>query len=228
VEASTELFHATLHLLAGFRLADTEILAGAPLTAEFFVRNSGLEAAYVGVGGDRARGRLDFFSFRARLEGSPLSDPASKSGYFGGPVGLVTVVPGDTYEEPVLLNQFVRLEDAVARLGAGGHGELQLICERRLPCGTSEAAALDIQTAPVVEVRLTATLRRDDSALLRTLDDLAATALHGPVEQREPALAALFASRALAREQLLRVAAHADARIAERARGVLAGLDVDR
>jgi hypothetical protein len=222
-----EIVHATLHLLAGFRIPDN-VVAGAPVTAEFFVRNSGLEAAYVAAGGDRIRGRPDFFRFSARVDGRPLGDPASNAGYFGGPMGLVTVAPGDAYEEPILLNQFVRFEDAVARLAAGGQGELELICERRLPCGTSEAAALDIEAAPVVTVRLSGTLVRDDSALTRTLDDLTATILHGPIQEREPALAAVFASRGLAREQLLRLAAHADAGIAERARGVLARLGVER
>jgi hypothetical protein len=227
-EAATVIAHATLRLSAGFRFAAPEALAGVPLKLEFFVRNSGLETAYLAVGGDRARGRPDFFSFSARFAGWPLTDPASDGAYHGGPLGLVTVAPGDTYRQPILLNEFLRLEDAIARLLPGGHGELELTCERRLPCGANEGPALDVSTAPLVKVGIACTLRREDSALLRTLDELAATILHGPIEQREPALAALFASRALAREQLLRVAAHPDRNCAERARRVLAALSVDR
>ena len=123
-EAATVITHATLRLSAGFRFAAPEALAGAPLTLEFFVRNSGLETAYVAVGGNRARGRPDFFNFSARFAGGPLTDPASDAAYLGGPVGLVTVAPGDTYRQPTLLNQFLRVEDAIARLLPGGHGEL--------------------------------------------------------------------------------------------------------
>jgi hypothetical protein len=223
-EAATVIVHATLRLSAGFRFLAPEALAGVPLTLEFFVCNSGLETVYVAVGGDRAHARPDFFSFSARFAGRQLTDPASDAAYLGGPMGLVTVAPGDTYRQSILLNQFLRLEDVIARLPPRAHGELELTCERRLPCGADESAALDVSTAPLVKVGIACTLRRDDAALLRTLDELAATILHGPIEQREPALAALFASRALAREQLLRLAAHPDRDYAGRARRVLAAL----
>jgi hypothetical protein len=224
LEALTDIVHATLHLQAGFRFAHSTVLAGAPLALEFFVRNLGAGTVHVAVGGDRARGRPDFFSFSANLRGWQLADPASGAAYLGGPVSLVSVAPCDTYRQTILLNEFLRIEDVIARLPPGGHDELMLTCERLLPCGASEAAAFDLAAAPKVKAEIACTLRRDDSALLQTLDELATTILAGAIERREPALAELFASRAPAREQLLRIAAHPDRNLAERARRVLATL----
>jgi len=222
LEAATDIVHATLNLQAGFRITDGDVLAGAPLTLEFFVRNLSSGRLHVAVGGDRARGRPDFFSFSASVRGWQLVDPEAGAEYLGGPVGLVSVAPRDTYRQAVLLNQFLRLEDVIARLPPGGHEELTLTCERLLPCGASEDAAFDLAAAPKIKAGLACTLRRDDAALLQTLDELTTTILSGAIERREPALAELFASRATAREQLQRIAAHPDRQVAERARRVLA------
>ena len=54
------------------------------------------------------------------------------------------------WRQPLLLNQFIRLEDTPGRLAPGSADRLDLACERPLPLTTTDAAALAQELKPEV------------------------------------------------------------------------------
>lgn len=207
---------------AGFRVVTTELLAGGPVELEFFVESVGARPLHLAVSGDRMRQRLGQFTFAAIFEGSPLVDPMADAPYMGGPIGVVQVSPGEPWRQPLILNQFIRLEDTPARLEQGAAGQLALACRRPLALAADEAHALSQdEGGPVVAVNLSFDLRRDDAALealaARFLDEV----MHGPPASRERPLSLLLSMRSGARAQIGELTGHPDPNVSNRARQVL-------
>lgn len=208
---------------AGFRVVTTELLAGGPVELEFFVESIGASPLHLAVGGDRMRQRPGQFTFAATFEGSPLADPLAATPDMGGPVGVVQVRPGEPWRQPLILNQFIRLEDTRARLEQGATGQLALACKRPLALAADEAHALSQDKGgPVVAVDLAFDLRRDDAALealaARFLDEV----MHGPPASRDRPLSLLLSMRSGARAEIGELTGHTDPNVSNRARQVLA------
>jgi len=213
---------------AGLRLDEPgPLLAGAPIGLTFSIELEGAERLYLAIAGDRARQRPAGFVFVATLEGvaAPLIDPAHGLPDLGGPLGLVEVGADAPWRQPLLLNQFVALEDSRRPIAPGERRLLHLLCRRSLALGPSEAIALDSAEPVAVELSLSFALERDDAALAALADRLARTVDEGPIEQREAALLRLLGMRAAAREPLRALTRHRQFSVAERARLALDALE---
>ncbi|MDT7604488.1 MAG: hypothetical protein QOF61_2485 [Acidobacteriota bacterium] len=205
---------------AGFRVAAASGLAGGPIELEFFAEIVGGGMRYLFVTADRARYRPGDFSFAATFDAKPLSDPFADVPDLGGPAGVVEIAAGRPWHQPLVLNQFVRLEDTLDLLAPGASGRLVIDCRRLLWLAADEDAALAPATdAPLVEVRLALELRRDDAQLAALVERFVAEVRDGPPEQRERPLKLLLSLRApLAVERWRTLVDHPDPVVAGRVR----------
>jgi hypothetical protein len=210
-----------IRVRAGFRVVTGELLAGGPIELEFFVESLGSRTLQLAVAGDRMRQRPGQFSFAATFEGSPLEDPIAAVPYMGGPEGVVQVTTDSPWYQPVVLNQFIRLEDT-PRLVSGAIGRLGLACCRPLALTATAAAALSHEGAPVLAVDLALDLRRDDEALAVLVARLVDEIMRGPLAARERPLALLLSMRSAAHAEIDALTRHSDPSVANRARQALA------
>jgi len=211
-----------IRVRAGFRVVTGELLAGGPIELEFFVESRGAFPLRIVVSGDRMRQRPGQFSFAAMFDGLPLEDPMAIAPYMGGPQGDAQVSPDSPWHQPLLLNQFVRLEHTQERLARGGPGRLDLACRRPLALGAVNSAFLSEDGAEVLAVDLAFDLRRDDPALAALVARLFDEIMQGPPSVRERPLAQLISMRSAARAQIEALTRHPDPSVAERARQALA------
>jgi hypothetical protein len=174
------------------------------------------------VSGDRSRQRPGQFTFAATFEGSSLEDPMASAPYLGGPEGVVQVSTGSPWHQPLILNQFVRLEETPGRLVQGATGRLDLTCRKSLPLAATTDAALLHDGTPVVAVHLALDLRRDDAALAALIARLFDEIMQGPPTSRERPLGLLLSMRSVARAQIDPLTRHQDPSVASRARQALA------
>jgi len=205
-----------LKVRAGFCAADGEVLAGGPVELEFFVKNLGSTVLHVALATDRVRLRPDFFSFSGDIAGTGLNkrgpkaaagsriqliDPVEQFGYLGGPGGLMKVAPGETFSHRLLVNDFLNLETAQTKLKRGETGVLTVRCRRPLPLATTMRSAYKMgPDAPVADVTLRLTIRREDRALGRLIEKLA-----GDIRSRWPTFAAPEFERAISILSALRI-----------------------
>lgn len=221
-EGAVDLAADELRVRAGFRIVPGILLAGGPVELDFFVESSGLRPLQLGVSGDRTRQRPGQFSFTATFEGSPLEDPMAMASYMGGPASVVQVSTNSPWHQPLLLNQFIRLEDTPGRLVQGSTGRISLACARPLPLATTDAAALLHDGAPVVAVDLAFDLRRDDAALAALVAGLYDEVMQGPLASRERPLALLLSMRSAAHTEIEGLTRHPESSVAARAHQTLA------
>ena len=144
----------------------------------------------------------------------------------GGPAGVIEIAAGRPWRQPLLLNQFVRLEAVVELLKPGASGPLLIACKRPLPLAASEQAALaQSRDAPLVEARLSLELRRDDAQLAALVDQLIAEVRHRPRDRGERPLELLLTLRAsVAVDRWRTLIDHPDPAVAERVRQSLASI----
>lgn len=207
---------------AGFRVVTKDPLAGGPIELEFFVDNIGSSPLQLAVGGDMARQRPGQFSFTAELDGVALGDPQPGVPDLGGPLGVVPVTSDSPWRQPLLLNDFVRLEDTVAKLVPAGSSRLRVSCQRSLALAASAAAVLRPKGATSIKIALAVDIRRADAELAELAAGLLEAVLHGPAAGRERPLAQLLSMRGAARRQIETLASHGDHAVADRARRALA------
>jgi hypothetical protein len=217
-----ELAEGDIYVRTGFRVTANELLAGGPIELLFSVESLGAIPLRLAVSGDRARQRPGQFSFQATFEGATLADPMALATDIGGPVAVVTVTADSPWQQPIVLNEFVRLERAPSRIATGTSGRLALHCRRPIALAANEAAALSAEKPRIVAVDLAMDLRRDDSALAALVDHLLGEVMYGPAAARERPLALLLSLRSSARAPIEALARHADPLIAARARQALA------
>lgn len=213
-----------MQVRAGFRVVNASALAGGPIEIAFFVEKDRPPALYVMIAGDRARQRPGGFSFVATFLDAPLLDPMERVPDLGGPATAIAVDPGHSWRQPLLLNEFVRLEDAPARLAPGATGRLDIVCSRTFPLATDPTSALLVREGPRVDVPLSLPLRRDDEALAALATHLAEQVREVPPAERESALVRLLALRSAARPQIESLVDHPCPSVAARVRGALAAL----
>jgi hypothetical protein len=217
-EGAVDLAADELRVRAGFRVIPGELLAGGPVELEFFAESSGLRPLQLAVSGDRTRQRPGQFSFTATFEGSPLDDPMAMTSYMGGPLTVVQVSSDSPWHQPLVLNQFIRLEDTPQRLVQGATGRIDLACRRPLALAATDAAALLQDQAPVVAIDLAFDLRRDDAALAALVARLFDEVMQGSLALRERPLALLLSMRMAAHAQIDALTRHPDPSVAGRAR----------
>jgi len=222
-EGVVDLVFGEAPVSAGFRITNACELAGGPIELEFFVEISGGGSRYLLIPADRMRCRAGEFSFFATFADVPLADPFANLPYMGGPAGVVEIAADRPWRQPLILNQFVRLEAALCLLEPGAQGQLVVVCRRTLPLAADQNAALAREShAPLVEVQLALELRRDDAGLAALVEQLIAEVRHGPREQRERPLSLLLTLRAPAAIDRWRTLMnHADPAVAERVRQAL-------
>jgi hypothetical protein len=208
---------------AGFRITDASELAGGPIEIEFFAEITGRGSRFLFITADRMRYRPGDFSFAATFAGVPLADPFANLPDIGGPGGVIEIAAGRLLRQPLILNEFVRLEAAVDLLEPGASGQLVVACRRPLPLAADEVAALALESdAPIVEVPLALELHRDDARLAALVEQLIAEVRHGPREQRERPLGLLLSLRAPAAvERWHTLVNHPDPLVFERVRQTL-------
>jgi hypothetical protein len=222
LEAAVDLADDSIRVRAGFRIVPGELLAGGPVELEFVVESSGLYPLQLEVSGDRMRQRPGLFRFTATFEGLPLKDPMAMAPYVGGPAGVVQVSTNNPWHQPLLLNQYVRLEDTARRLEQGSTGRIALACSRPLPLAATDTAALSHDRAPVVALELAFDLRRDDAAQAALVARLFDDVMQGPQSLRERPLALLLSMRSAASTEIDALTHHSDSSVAGRAHQVLA------
>ncbi len=182
---------------AGFRIAYASEFAGGPIEVEFFAETTGNRSYFLLSMGDRMRHRARNFAFTATFVGVPLSDPFAHLSDIGGPGGIIEIAVGRPLVQPLVLNEFVRLEDTLDLLQPGASGQLVVNCRRPLPLVTNrEAVFAQPGDAPLVAVQLAIELRRDDAQLDALVEQLMADVRYGPPEQRERPLRLLLSLRA--------------------------------
>jgi hypothetical protein len=221
-EGAVELVANEFRVRAGFRVVTTETLAGGPVELEFFVENLGSSSLHLAVSGDRVRQRPGQFSFAAKFAGFPLEDPMASTPYQGGPEGVVQVSRDTPWHQPLVLNQFIRLEHTLPRLAQCATGRLDLACHRPLVLAADHDDALKENNAPTLAVDLAFTLARHDDVLEALVARLFAEVMEGPPAQRERPLALLLSLRSLAQPQIEALTRHPDSPVAGRARHALA------
>src|SRR5262249_5530931 len=130
------------------------------------------------------------------------------------------IAAGRPLRQPLVLNDFVRLEAALDLLEPGASGQLVVDCRRHVPLVAEERAALaPVPDAPLVDVQLALELRRGDAQLAELVDRLIAQVRHGPREQRERPLRLLLSLRApLAVDRWRTLVDHPDPLVSERVR----------
>ncbi len=199
---------------ASFRVVTSDLLAGGPVELEFLLENLKTTPFQITVSGDRARSRPGQFSFAASFEGIVLEDPAVGMPYLGGPAGIVEVSIDKPWRQPLLLNEFLRLERTVEQLKPGAVGRLDLTCHRPIDLlsGGEES---------ILTINLAFLLRRDDAALAALVSDLYHKIMQGPPSLRERSITLLLSLRSAAHDQIEALSRHADAAIAERAQANL-------
>jgi hypothetical protein len=217
-EGAVNLAAGDISVRAGFRVVTGELLAGGPVELAFFVESLGLCPLQLAVSGDRMRQRPGQFSFAAMFEGSPLGDPMAAVPYMGGPEGVVEISTRSPWDQPLLLNQFIRLEHTLGRLVQGATGRIDLACRRPLPLAATDAAALSLDGAPIAVVDLAFDLRRDDAALAALVARAFDEVMQGPLALRERSLALLLSMRTVAHAQIDALTRHPDPSVAGRAR----------
>ena len=217
-EGAEELAADEIRVRAGFRVVTDEPLTGGPVELEFFVENLGTRSLRLAVSGDRMRQRPGQFSFAATFEGAPLEDPMSVVSYRGGPEGVVEVSADTPWHQPLVLNQFLRLEDTPGHLVQGVTGRINLACRRPLALAATDTDALSHDGVPGLAVDLAFALRRDDTALAALIARLFDEVMRGPLALRERPLAQLLSMRSVARVQIDALTRHPDPSVAGRAR----------
>lgn len=223
-EGAMDLAADEIRVRAGFRVITGELLAGGPVELEFFVESLGLCPLQLAVSGDRIRQRPGQLSFAATFEGLPVEDPMAAAPNLGGPEGVVQVSTDSPWYQPLVLNQFLRLEHTPGRLAQGATGRMDLACRRPLALAATDAAALSPDGAPVVAVDLALDLRRDDPALAALCARLFDEVMHGPLALRERPLTLLLSMRTVAHVQIDALTRHPDPAVASRARQGSRGL----
>ena len=175
IEAALDFDAEAVSVRAGFR-APSHAVAGGILAAEFFVNNHGPAPFYLALAMDRTRLRPEYISFSARLETTAIvfSDPLSQVEVSGGPATTIVIQPGDSFSQPLIVNEFLDLEQARRSLVNGEKQALFLACQRQLPLAQVATQAFQFdQHAPLVEVTLVLNIERDDTALELTIQQLA-------------------------------------------------------
>ena len=213
-EGAVDVSTGDVSARASFRVVTRELLAGGPVELEFSLANLKAAPFQITVSGDRARSRPGQFSFTALFEDKPLEDPVARMPYLGGPAGVVEVVIDKPWRQPLLLNEFVRLEHTVEQLEPGATGKLALTCHRPIDLlhGGEES---------ILTVNLAFYLQRDDTALAALVSGLYQEILHGPPSGRGRSMMLLLSLRSTAHDQIEALSRHADAAIADRARAAL-------
>jgi hypothetical protein len=209
VDVATENISAR----ASFRVVARDPLAGGPVELEFSLVNLKTKPFQITVSGDRARLRPGQFSFAASFEGASLEDPAASMPYLGGPSGIVEVSIDKPWRQPLLLNEFLRLERTVEQLKPGAVGRFDLTCRRPIDLLSGEESILTFN--------LSFHLRRDDTALATLVSGLYQEILQGPPSQRERSMTLVLSLRSAAHDQIEALSRYADAAIAERAQAAL-------
>jgi hypothetical protein len=220
-ETAVELTAGSVSVRAGFRIITASPLAGGPVELEFFIESLGSSPLHVAAGVSRAAQRPDLVEVVATFEGVLLDDPWRELPESGGPEMVLQVAAGSPLRQPLLLNDFVRLEETVMRVADGEEGRLDVTCRRPLPLADSEAATLMTTDAPMVAADLVCTLRRDDAALAALATALVREVMQGAPELRERPLAHLLSMRGAAREEIVALLAHPDPAVVDRARRVV-------
>ncbi|MET0399945.1 MAG: hypothetical protein ABW277_24360, partial [Longimicrobiaceae bacterium] len=174
-EHSVRVEHAGRSARAVLRVPASAV-AGAPVEASLVFENLSDAPLFLAVGASRVTLRPDGLTMEAELRpesGGPLAlaDPFSGAVELGGPAGVVKVEPGTEWPQPLLLNEFVRLENARDALAPGGRGALRVRVRRPLPLASGEAEAFRSDPGvPVADLAVEVALVRDDAALAAAVD----------------------------------------------------------
>lgn len=216
-EWETVIEDGPLRVRAGFCRPATELVAGGPLQLKFFAEAS--QPILLAVAADRVRLRPDFFHFSATLDGVEIHDPfPSSTTYLGGPGGTIQIRPDASWNQWLIVNQYLRLERALEVLGVeSAVGRLELRGGRPLPLTSKAADAFRRDGVPQIDVTMTIPIRRDDTRLAALVNELIERVRQGPPEQREEPLSLVLALRApMAVELWKTLVDHSDPTVAER------------
>ena len=205
----------------GFRLQEGLLLAGGPIEMTFLVDMHGHSERMLAVSGDSMRQRPGQFAFEASMSGRALPDPLAMLPDMGGPISVITISAASCWRQPLLLNQFVALEQARQQLADGEQGHILLSCRRRVKFADNESQALREDDGQLVDVALAFDVSRNDAALSALTAGWLSDVFDGPLDLREPALAKLFAMRGAARAQIDALTRHPDHSVASRAEQAL-------
>lgn len=160
---------------ASVRVEPAPVLAGGPCWLAFRVSvDDTTGPLYLAAGIAPQPGRSGDASISASLDG-PLDDVATDTPALVGPSGAVPVEPGQPYQQRLLVNQYVRLEECLERLEPGGHGILSLTFRRPFPLATDFPTALTNPHGETIDLRVDVEIHRDDDALATVIDELAET-----------------------------------------------------
>lgn len=220
-QAAQALDLGTTQARVGFGLQEGLLLAGGPIEMTFLVDIDGPGERLLAVSGDSMRQRPGQFAFDASMSGRALPDPLANLPDMGGPISVIAISAGAGWRQPLLLNQFVALEQTYQQLADGEQGHILLSCQRRVKFADNESQALREDDGQLVNVALVFNVTRNDAALSALATGWLSDVVDGPLDLREPALAKLFAMRSAARTQIGALTGHPDHSVASRAEQTL-------
>jgi hypothetical protein len=152
-------------LKASFQLAKTNFFVGELIYATLNMRCTNAKPVSFDNGGNYFNGRDQRYSFTATDEaGRPVPDPLlNHPGEGGGPGGPLTLKPGGTFSDRVLVNLYLNFTNA---------GHYTLVCHRTLYLG--EPVIEEIAPQIPVESKISISLVRDDKAHAREVEQVLA------------------------------------------------------
>ena len=200
-DSRVELSDGAGPVLAALEAVTVRPVAAGACWVELTVQ-AGERPLYLAVGSDRIRRRPAHITMQASIGGVDLVDPAGGAGGVGGgdgPSGPVPVEPGTPYRIRLLVNQFLALEQILDILQPGEEQPFRLALQRPLRLARTPVEALSLSDAPVLTLRRTVPIRRDDDALESEIAEVVAEIRRHSTESTsnalENALATLVAYR---------------------------------
>ncbi|RYY37577.1 MAG: hypothetical protein EOP46_02105 [Sphingobacteriaceae bacterium] len=207
----------SIPLKVGFRIISPAVIAGGPLEVEAFLINNSTIPLKLFVSGDMIKSRFAHYAFEAFIDENLIVDPTPASAYLGGPQGGINVSAGETFIQTILLNDYLKLEDAQTYIPSGVSKLLKLICHWNLKLSAKINAA-QFEHELTVSIPLAVVVVRNDGRLEKLSAKLYADVLLTPVNLHS--LNSLLAMRSAAMVYIEKLLNHQDPNIAAQAQNI--------
>jgi hypothetical protein len=174
-ESAGVLARDGVNLGIAFNLTSRELYAAGPLVLELTVTNRARTPILYLTGTANIRPAYLRFSAELQPPGLVLRDPYPKTPLEpGGVFASISLQPGQSHRQTVVVNQFVTLEDTRGAIPNGQSARLQVRWQHFVAASTTEQYP---SKPEAVDGSLQVTLVRDDEKLRATLDAVADTLL---------------------------------------------------
>ncbi|MFK7783814.1 MAG: hypothetical protein AB8B56_01795 [Crocinitomicaceae bacterium] len=210
-----------------FSQLDSTLLLGGVLQLNASFENKGEHDVYLVIGINRAALRPDYYSFQATFGDQILIDPYADVNESGGIVGTVKIPAGEKYEQLLIVNEFLSLEDLRVDSSVD-EIQLSIHYSKKIIFGSTDQEALFSSKSSVVEGTLQCTLVNDPDKLNQELDSLftIVSEEENHSEEYEQSVKHFFSLRSNLKEaHLKQLLEHSNPMVKSRAEHTLSQLD---